>query len=683
MDLPICVIGTGASGTVATKELHEAGLEVDCYEIQDGPGGLYKRDNYEDACHTSSKIYTSYACFPPKDGLVQCGHYTLSEYCDYQRRFTEHFGIVDLIKYEHKVDAVAKLGDGTWEVTVTDLKKGRSFVKKYRAVVCCSGTHTHAPEAKSVSFVQGFDGDVLHSHQFRSSKDFAGKRVIVVGGGESGSDVSCKVSQVAAKAWVATRGRTGHMTPRGPQMPETDHIDKYHWHLADPKNQMPEASFDLDLSAAHFATATWQMGGVSSYRDVVGTINEDFYPGLRNNLCMGTHINSQFGTKNMGLSSAVARYGLVPKPPIASCAGKRVTFEDGSVAEDVDAIVLCIGYAPDIEFLDKGLKMQVANPRNSLKHCVHPDVDNFFLVGFIRPAFGNIPSLSELQARWVAKLLTGAVAPPFGGDKMKMKAQIEKDRAEEEAQYGTSSVRVKALTNYFVSANDIASYAKLHPDYLKIAATDPLLGLKILLGQTTGFTFRLNDDYDLYRSRLMAMPTTHFVPLDLCLFLTLVHAWLLLGNFVRFPSCVPQDDVPALARVGAAAVLFSSKVYRYAAVYPAAFVTVLLVLMYHLNSHRLEAVFRKYVLRRPMRAYDCLTPTAWDAFHRKYATAQFVLLTLLTMPLDLAGTWFRAYLTKKDDAWNGPKHIAQEFKYRSKMEACLFGKTSQKWSVHG
>ena len=92
------VIGTGASGTVATKELHEAGLEVDCYEIQDGPGGLYKRDNYEDACHTSSKIYTSYACFPPKDGLVQCGHYTLSEYCDYQQRFTEHFGIVDRIK---------------------------------------------------------------------------------------------------------------------------------------------------------------------------------------------------------------------------------------------------------------------------------------------------------------------------------------------------------------------------------------------------------------------------------------------------------------------------------------------------------------------------------------------------------------------------------------------------------
>ena len=102
-----------------------------------------------------------------------------------------------------------------------------------------------------------------------------------------------------------------------------------------------------------------------------------------------------------------------------------------------------------------------------------------------------------------------------------------------------------------------------------------------------------------------------------------------------------------------------------------------------LNSHRLEANFRQYVLRQPMKAYDCLKPSPWDAFHRKYATAQFFILTLVTMPLDLAGTWFRAFLTDRGEPWNGPKHIKQEFKYRGKMEACLFGKTSEKWSVHG
>ncbi|KAH8073280.1 N,N-dimethylaniline monooxygenase [Aureococcus anophagefferens] len=496
MSLPICVIGTGASGVVATKELSEVGLEVDCFEIQAGPGGLYKRDNYEDACHTSSKIYTSFACFPPDDGLVQCGHYTLSEYCDYQQRFTEHFGIVDRIMHEHRVDAAAKLDDGTWQVTVTDLKQSKSFVKVYCAVVCCSGTHTHAPEAKSVSFVQGLAATRIHSHQFRRSKDFAGKRVIVVGGGESGSDVSCKVAQVAAKAWVATRGRTGHMTPRGPQMPETDHINQYHWHLADPVNQMPETSFDLDLSPAHFATATWQMGG------------------------------------------------------------------------DVDAIVLCIGYAPDIAFLDKDLKMLVANPRNSLKHCVHPDVDNFFLVGFIRPAFGNIPVMSELQSRWVAKLLTGAVAALRRRHGEDEGADREGPR-QEEAQYRPSGVRVKALTNFFVGVNDIASYAGLQPDYVKMAFTDPCLALKILLGQTTCFTFRLKDDYR-------------------------------------------PEKVPAGVRLGLAAVLFTSKVYR-GVVYPAAAVTFLLVLVLQLNSHRLEANFRQHVLRQPMKAYDCLKPSPWDA----------------------------------------------------------------------
>ena len=59
-----------------------------------------------------------------------------------------------------------------------------------------------------------------------------------------------------------------------------------------------------------------------------------------------------------------------------------------------------------------------------------------------------------------------------------------------------------------------------------------------------------------------------------------------------------------------------------------------------------------------------------------------MIFNLLAWPVDLAGTWLRAYLTTREDPWNGPKHIAQEFKYRGKMEACLFGKTSQKWSVH-
>ena len=135
----------------------------------------------------------------------------------------------------------------------------------------------------------------------------------------------------------------------------------------------------------------------------------------------------------------------------------------------------------------------------------------------------------------------------------------------------------------------------------------------------------------------MQMPKTQLMPFDFCLFLTFFHLWLALGNVVRFPSCVPQDDVPVHLRVGLAAVLFSSKVYRYGVVYPAAFVSVLLTLVYHLNSHRLEAAFRKHVLRKPMRAYDCLKPTAWNAFHRKYAAAQFVLFNLLVLPFDLAG----------------------------------------------
>ena len=676
----VCIIGAGPSGITALKELVEVGVDCECFEIQTGTGGLFNRDNYENSVHTSSKIYTSFACFPPADGVRQCGHYTLPDYCEYNERYLREFGVDGMVRYEHKIEHLEQRDDKTWDVTVCDLKTKASFTRNYDVVVVGSGTHTHAPDPKSVSFMKGFAGQVIHSNQFRNSCDFENKKVVVVGGGESASDIACKVAKVASQSYLACRARTGHVTPRGPHMPEDDHLCHYHHHAADPENQCPDESFDLDLSPAHFCTATTQLGGVSSYRDIIGMINGDFYPGMRTNLMTGSHINSQFGTKNAGFSSAVARYGMTPKPPIDRCDGRTVYFEDGTTAEDVDCVVLCIGYAPDFPFLPCDIKMKVMNPRNSLKHCIHPDFDNFFIIGWVRPAFGNIPTISEMQSRWVAKLLTGRVQYPFGGDKDKMRAQIEADRASEEAQYA-SAKRIKSLASYYVSVNDIATYAELHPNYLAIALKDPLLGAKILLGQFNCYIFRLNEDYDKYRDIIMQIPTTHFVPFDLSAFLTLCHLWLILGNVIRFPDCVPQDRVAMIPRLGLAALLFLNPYYRYVVAYPAAAVTLLIYLCLKLNSIVLEGNFRRYVLRKPMPAYDCLKPTAWDDFHKKYAFFQFAFVNLVTLPMDLCSIWAKAFLENRPDPWNAPKHIKQAFKYRDKMHAMLTGKANEKWSI--
>jgi dimethylaniline monooxygenase (N-oxide forming) len=46
--------------------------------------------------------------------------------------------------------------------------------------------------------------------------------------------------------------------------------------------------------------------------------------------------------------------------------------------------------------------------------CVHTDLPNLFLIGFARPIIGNIPSISEMQARYTVGVLSGKYKLPSG-----------------------------------------------------------------------------------------------------------------------------------------------------------------------------------------------------------------------------------------------------------------------------
>ena len=57
-------------------------------------------------------------------------------------------------------------------------------------------------------------GELLHSQYYRSPDKFKGKRVLIIGAGESGSDITHEISKVASKCAIAIRGLHGHLIPR-------------------------------------------------------------------------------------------------------------------------------------------------------------------------------------------------------------------------------------------------------------------------------------------------------------------------------------------------------------------------------------------------------------------------------------------------------------------------------------
>lgn len=638
----VCVIGAGSSGLIAARELSAAGIEdYAVFEIQSGCGGLYLRDNYENACHTSSVCYTSFACYPPKT-VTQCIHYSVPEYVQYLDNFIDHFGLREHIFYETEVVGLTRSGD-KWQVTIRRLRTNEEQVIMFDAIIAASGTHTHHKDPRSHEWLDGFEGDVIHSSDFRSSKVYENKRVVICGGGESASDVSIHTSKVASQTWIAMRKRTGHITPRGAHLPENDHDskDRVRAHLADPDNVPPDVAFDLDLSMAVYSTSD-AVAPSQLYKDCIALSTSDFFNGMKINIYNKSFVTNQFGCKNAGFSSAIARYGCIPKPPVCKCEGKRVTFEDGTVAEDVDSIILCVGYDSKISFLDEELTCKLKNPRNLLKHTVHPDLDNVFVLGFVRPAFGNIPTLAELQAKYVAQLLTGAKQRPKRED---MLAKIEADRIFEETQF-TAGKKVKALTNFYHFANDLADLTGVQPDYAKLLFHDPMLFLKMFAGQFSVYFYRLADsrtpeEYAKYRKIIMDMPLANTWNMDLAIFITSFHLSLLLGGIfpktfgLKGTTCLHKMS-PASRRL-CAVLLFLNPLYVLFVVLPCLYVTIVTTLLIQFNSIRFVSNF-DYLRGLDRPSYYVAKSEKYDWLHMKLARFQLTIFFIAMMPFDMIST---------------------------------------------
>lgn len=82
------------------------------------------------------------------------------------------------------------------------LRNGRTFTA--RAVVSATGTWS-APYIPDHPGRELFRGGQLHSAEYRSPIPFAGKRVLVVGGGNSGAQILAEVSALAETVWVTLK----------------------------------------------------------------------------------------------------------------------------------------------------------------------------------------------------------------------------------------------------------------------------------------------------------------------------------------------------------------------------------------------------------------------------------------------------------------------------------------------
>lgn len=210
----VVVIGAGASGLCAAKFLRDEGFSVTVLERTSEIGGAFVHKAYDGSRLVSSKYLTAFSDLRP--AAADPAHLSLPQYVDYLAAYAEAEALLPLISFHTHVLAVEKRAGagGRLKYTVRKSTRGRIGAVECDAVCVCSGLH-EVPYEPNIPGLGSFSGEVLHSAQYKDSATFAGKRVLVVGCGETGMDLAYRAVQVAHSTAMSIKrgGLTLTLTP--------------------------------------------------------------------------------------------------------------------------------------------------------------------------------------------------------------------------------------------------------------------------------------------------------------------------------------------------------------------------------------------------------------------------------------------------------------------------------------
>jgi thioredoxin reductase len=388
----VCVIGAGSSGIAAAQVLHARGIPFDCFEVGSSVGGnwRYLNDNGMSSAYRSLHINTSrqqmeYKAFPmPADLPDYPSHWQIAEYFD---SYVDHFGFRDKIAFRTEVVKVEP-ADGGYAVTLRSTNQrgepGEPEVRSYSDVVVANGHHWDPrwPEP-SYPGAETFPGDQLHAHYYRTPDVLEGKRVLVLGIGNSASDIAVESSRVAEETYLAMR-RGAHVVPKYMFGVPTDHL--------------------TDSPLARGPVALQRLGLAALLRLSQGRMTDYGLP-KPDHAVLHAH-----PTVSDDLLTRLGHGDISVRPNIDRFEGSKAFFVDGTAAE-VDTVIYCTGYKVTFPFLDERFVPARDNHVDLYRRVVSPDHPGLYFVGLVQP-IGAIMPLAEAQSAWVADLVSGAGTLP-------------------------------------------------------------------------------------------------------------------------------------------------------------------------------------------------------------------------------------------------------------------------------
>ncbi len=294
------------------------GVPFDCFERHGDVGGLWDPENegtpiYDSAHFISSKWTSYFYGFPMPANYPD--YPSARQILDYILAFTDAYGLREHITFQTEVKKAEPEGD-RWRVEL-----GNGEVRYYDGVIACPGVTWHASMPK-LPGADTFAGEIRHSVSYRSTDEFTGKRVLIVGAGNSGVDIACDAAKHGAKAFFSVR--------RGYRF-------------------VPKHIFGIPTDVLTTGKALPPKGApiVTDINKMLDTMNGDL---TRLGLPKPDHdALSSHPIMNTQILHYLGHGDLIAKGDVKGFDGKDVIFADGS-REEIDLVMFCTGYEYKLPF---------------------------------------------------------------------------------------------------------------------------------------------------------------------------------------------------------------------------------------------------------------------------------------------------------------------------------------------